>query len=193
MPQYIPPTRPRLIAARDTFDMYGTEPPTGDWPYRLDDFGIAYGPGDWPFHRRLQRTEWHPANPLITHQVDTGATEQARVRLSPDPGGSWYGRNHYVSISPAGEDVHADLTLYIARQGMGAMVRRATLVLTPRSGAVTVPDGCPPPLRPQAEERGRRLLAFLSEACEERDAGGAEPHRVLHSLMRKDDPNVTQA
>ncbi|MEU9044483.1 MULTISPECIES: hypothetical protein [unclassified Kitasatospora] len=190
MPQYTPPTGPRLISAQDTFDMYGTEPPPGDWPYRLDQFQTVYGPGDWSFHRRLQRTEWHPTNPLITHQVDTGATEPVRVRLSPDPGGSWYGRNHYVTLGPVGGDVHADLTLYVARQGMGAMVRRATLVLAPRSGTVAVPDGCPPLLRPQAEERGRRLLAFLAEACKERDAGAAQPRQVLHSLLRKDDSDV---
>ncbi|MEU3497557.1 hypothetical protein ABZ747_29205 [Kitasatospora cineracea] len=190
MQQYTPPTGPRMIAAQDTFDMYGTEPPEGDWPYRLDDFGTVYGPGGWPFHRRIERTEWHPTNPLITRQVDTGATKPARVRLSPDPGGSWYGRNHYVTLGPVGGDVHADLELYVARQGMGAMVRRATLVLDTSSGAVVVPDGCPPSLRQQAEERGRRLLAFLADACMERDAGATKPHEVLHTLLRKDDPNM---
>ena len=109
--------------------MYGTEPPPGDWPYRLDDLQTVYGPGPWPFHRRIERTEWHPTNPLITHQVDTGTTEPTSVRLSPDPGGAWYNRNHYVTLSPAGGAVHARLSLYVARQGMGALVRSANLVL----------------------------------------------------------------
>lgn len=33
------------------FDMYGDELPLGTWSYVVDDYGVQYGPGWWPFHK----------------------------------------------------------------------------------------------------------------------------------------------
>ncbi|MFD0261951.1 hypothetical protein ACFVH7_27215 [Kitasatospora indigofera] len=189
MPRYAGPAAPQLVAPQDEFDMYGIELPLGDWSYRVDQPGTVYGAGPYPFHEPLQRTEWHPASPLIPFQVDTGTTRPTAVRVSPDVEfRSW--RNEYVSLRPAGDVVHAQLKLFVARQGMGATTRRVTLAIDPGAGTVTVPDACPARLRDQAEVKGRRLLALLLEARSERDAGQDGPRLTLHPGLRNDDPEM---
>ncbi|MBB2505798.1 hypothetical protein H5411_42610, partial [Amycolatopsis echigonensis] len=61
MRRYIPPA----VAPDDEFDMYGLEMELGTWSYILDDVGVVYGPGWYPFHRALTRSEQNPSAPLL--------------------------------------------------------------------------------------------------------------------------------
>lgn len=140
-----------------TFDMYGNEPPPGDWSYIVDDTGTEYGPGWFPFYRsRL------------------GEGPQS-VRLAPDTAyRAW--RNEYVLLGPgrARSEVEerqwawADLTLYVRRQGMGAMVVRTIVELNIKTREIIVAPDCPDALRAQADAKAERLLALILAARADR-------------------------
>lgn len=139
-----------------TFDMYGITPPPGDWAYVLDDTGIAFGPGWWPFHR-------------------DGAP--AGIRVSPDVEfRSW--RNEYVLLYPSTSGpaaATARITLYVRPQGMGAMTVVAYLGLDIRQRTYTLPDGLPEHLHEKAITKAQRLLDFISNTRADRRRGSPRP------------------
>lgn len=174
---------PITVAPNDEFDMYGLELPLDDWAYTLDEPGIVYGPGWYPFHRPTSRSEQNPAAPLLNHTVATGKTEPARVRISPNVANySW--RNEYVRLVPIDHRVQARITLFVRRQGLGAMVRRITIEVDLRAGLVTIPERCPEPLRNQAEVKGQRVLDLLTTARRERRRRAKTPTAVLAAWAR---------
>ncbi|MFD0332244.1 hypothetical protein ACFQZC_38630 [Streptacidiphilus monticola] len=82
-------------------------------------------------------------------------------------------------ISPHCDLVEARLRLFVARRGMGATVRRATVVLDLHARTVALPGALPEELCEQAAVKGRRILALLDAARAERDAGLTVPEAIL--------------
>lgn len=139
------------------FDSYGQPPPAGDWEYVLDDFGVSYGPGWWPFYR-----DCTPCG----------------VRLSPDTEYcSW--RNEYVMLWPGtGAGAIAHVGLFCRRQGLGAMVLDARIGIDMREHTVTVLSdlsGCPEGVGQQTHDKATRLLRFLLAQRRARRTGATRP------------------
>ncbi|MEV4502637.1 hypothetical protein [Streptomyces klenkii] len=180
MPLYIPPS----VAPRDEFDMYAVRLDLGSWSYALDDVGLVYGPGWFPFHRHVERTELDPCAPLLPRSVPTGKTAPVRVRISPDvEHRSW--RNEYVRLQPIDHRVQAHMNLYVCGSGSGAAIRRAVVEINLRNLDVTVPALCPPALRHQAAVKGRRVLDLVMNARIERRRGLSAPAGVLAPGLRE--------
>lgn len=176
---------PLAVAPADEFDMYGLELDLGGWAYVLDQPGVVYGSGWYPFRRPVSILEPHPAAPLTYHTVATGRTAQTGVRISPDVVHySW--RNEYVRLEPFDHRIQARMALFVRRQGMGAMVRRVSIEIDLRTKIVTVPGACPAALRRQADIKGRRVLDLLSAARRERRRGARTPTAVLGAWDRAD-------
>lgn len=153
------------------FDGYAIAPPPGDWGYELDDHGISYGPGWWPFHSEQPR---HPGRPARS------------LRLAPDVAYlAW--RNLYALIdpvtSPRNPHVTAYVTLFLGRRdgrrgptgGGGHVIRSVRMLLDLRTHTVTPPSGLPPSLNAQALSYGERILRFLIAARAERRRGTTRP------------------
>ncbi|WP_158892691.1 hypothetical protein [Amycolatopsis anabasis] len=176
-----------MVAADDEFDMYGIELDLGSWRYVLDWPGVVYGPGWYPFHAFLTRSEPNPSAPINHHRVPTGGTKATSVRLAPDVAHrAW--RNEYVSLQPYDHRVLVRTSLFVRRQGLGAMVRRIAFHVDLRARLVSIPEACPPHLRHQAETKGQRVLDLLLTARRERRQRVPSPVRVLGSWNRTDSP-----
>jgi hypothetical protein len=117
------------------FDMYGIATPTGDWAYAVDDSGVVYGDGPWPFH----------------DDEDGGPRS---VRLSPDT--TYYSwRNEHVGVWPRRFGrAAATLTLYVRRRGSGAVVVACKVTFDLLSDTFSIDGSCPPQLREQASSLG---------------------------------------
>lgn len=133
----------------EKFDGWAIAPPEGDWEYELDDFGVTFGSGWWPFYKD---------------------GKPAAVRLAPDTAyQSW--RNEYVLLWSDGDaTAHAGLKLWRRPQGMGGMVARARVTIDIRGKRATVGTACPSDLLEQAEAKAERLLRFILMARGERRA-----------------------
>lgn len=179
---------PITVAPNDEFDMYGLELPLDNWAYVLDEPGIVYGPGWYPFHRTLSRSEQNPTAPLLNRAVPIGKTEPTGVRISPNAANySW--RNEYVRLVPIDHRVRARMALFVRKQGLGAMVRRITVEVDLRADLVTVPQECPDPLRKQADIKGQRVLNLLTAARRERRRRAKTPTAVLASWAQPQQDN----
>lgn len=89
----------------ERFDMYPSKPPEGTWAYVVDDYGIVFGRGWWPFY-------------------DNRSLQPSAVRLAPDTAfRAW--RNEYVLVYPGIDDDRTcwfQVSIYLRPQGMGAYV-----------------------------------------------------------------------
>ncbi len=172
------------IAVRDEFDMYGIRLELGEWSYVLDQPGVVYGPGWYPFHESLARVEPDPSAPLLNRMVSTGRTRPVGVRLSPgtEPF-SW--RNEYVQLEPCDHRILVRTTLFVCLRGLGAVVRGIRMVVDLRNGSVVLPEDCPVGLRGQAEVKGRRVVDLLFAARRERRRGASLPTAVLGQWERE--------
>ncbi len=95
-----------------SFYMYGAAPPEGQWAYTVDDFGICYGPGWWPFHR-----DGKPGTVRVAPDVE--------YRARP---------NEYLLISPGqAATATARLHLFIRAQGLGVLTVAAYFLGAHRS------------------------------------------------------------
>jgi hypothetical protein len=147
------------------FDGWGQPTPPGDWNYDLDDYGIHYGPGWWPFY-----TTRHPyGEPETTGPIS--------VRISPDTEfRSW--RNEYVQLTPDKREpakVTGRLRLFVRRRGGGVICVNTALIVDMRAKTVHVAVDCPDTLRGQAETKGDRILQFLLHHRARRRAGDTRP------------------
>lgn len=139
------------------FYTYPVKPPEGEWEYRLDEVGITYGPGPWPFYYA----------PHGGDRVPFG------VRVSPDTEILSWG-NEYVLLRPLLQDpeiVESKLRLYVRPQGLGAVVVAVRFGINLRQETAAVTPSCPPELREQADIKVARLLRFLLQHRTARDAG----------------------
>ncbi|MFF3867092.1 hypothetical protein [Micromonospora sp. NPDC001898] len=141
-----PPADPEGTTAHG----WGVTPPAGDWAYEVDDPGVVYGAGPWPFH-------WEG--------------RLASVRLAPNTTyQSW--SHEYVTVWPGhiADQASTDLNLFVRKQGMNAMIWRCHgVTFDLLADTFTVPDRCPPSLRGQAEAKAQRILNLILAARAERD------------------------
>lgn len=165
------------VAAADEWDMYGLELDLGVWNYQLDQGGVVYGPGRYPFHQPDTFRETDPSFPVLTHEVPTGCTRPASVRLSPDVANyAW--RNEYVTVEPFGDLALLRTRLFAGRVGHQIMVRSIAIELDLATERIAVPAGCPDTLVEQATVKAQRVLALLRAARDERDSGEPCPKAV---------------
>ncbi|MET9879286.1 hypothetical protein ABZZ36_32360 [Actinacidiphila glaucinigra] len=176
MPRFLAP----YLAPADEFYSYSVELALGSWSYVVDD-GVVYGPGWYPFHEIVEERKLDPSNPLTPRLVPTGKTVPARVRLSPDVEHRSWG-NEYVLLSGVDHRARAQMWLFVARRGGGAMTRRVDLVLDLKQRAVELPEQCPEHLRHQAQVKGGRLLDLMIKARAERRRGMGSPGPTLLAL-----------
>jgi len=174
MDVYIPPS----VAPEDEFYSFGHELDLGDWAYILDDVGIVYGPGWYPFHRMPERADTQATGSHAGRAAQAAPTTPTGVRISPDLEPRAWG-NEYVLLEPYDHRVQARMTLFVARRGMGVTVRRLSLKIDLRQRQVSLPDACPDALRSQAETKGGRVLDLLIAARRERRRGATAPGDVL--------------
>ena len=151
------------------FDTLAVPEPAGLWRYGLDDFGILYGPGEWPFYRSDRSRVLAPR-------------EAASIRIAPDCEYRMW-RNQEVRLypQPVCHPVRVRLTLWVrAHEGGGAWLLPAEALLwLPTRKWVWQPD-VPECLAVAAANARDRILNFLHVALSERDAGAIAP-RTAHS------------
>jgi hypothetical protein len=177
------------------FYMHPVKPPEGDWSYIVDDFGIAYRLGYWPFRSANEAEDRESVaahkRQGLKHGEDWTPGEGCGwrpVRLSPDSEYCAAGQNYVMLWPDMREDwkANADLHLYVRPQGLGAITLECSLVIDLRdmTGTVTTwpiggspigPDGFsedfPGALKGQAGEKRDKILAFLAEHMAARQDG----------------------
>lgn len=151
------------------FDTLAVPEPAGPWSYVLDDCGIRYGSGAWPFYRSDRAS------------VLPSGRDAAVVRVSPDREYRMW-RNQEVRLypQPVHNPVRIRLTLWVCAHEIGAWVlpTEARLWLPTRAWVwqIDVPES----LRVAAADARDRILQFLDLALRERDAGAIAP-QTAHS------------
>lgn len=143
------------------FYMYPSAAPAGDWGYIVDDSGIGYRDGYWPFGRLEEPRKSRRATSL---------------RLAPDDRYCAAGQN-YVFIRPdrrAEWRATADLNLTVRSQGLGAIVVRCSVEMDLRDFTFSlsrIGDEWPHDLKEQAEDKATRLVEFVRSHVTWRNAG----------------------
>lgn len=132
---------------REVFEGYAVDIPSGDWSYELDDFGVSYTSGAWPYHRDYVRLA-----PNVTYR-------------------SW--ANEYVNVwqdlnNP--QQAVAEMKVITRRQGVGAYTVRVAARLDLRTETVTFdPDDLDGELREQALAKAQRVLELFAVERARRD------------------------
>jgi hypothetical protein len=146
------------------FEAFACPEPEGDWEYIVDDWGILYGPGRWPFYR-IYNNELRPER--------NGKKEPTSVRLNSDTG--YENGVRYVLLFPPQNDGRTEALIHVAvrPQGMGFYMADA-VVQFDLAGSFEI-DRCPDIARPQVEDRARKILTFLAKATAERDKRKRKP------------------
>ncbi|MGW4720903.1 hypothetical protein [Nocardia sp. NPDC004260] len=158
------------------FHGWGVPTPEGQWQYELDDWGIVYGPGWWPFHRYYEQTHGRSRRTPSSVRVSPGTAYQ-----------SW--GNESITLRPSPQHptrVEARMTLFVRTQGLGAIVADTQIALDIRQRRTTIADTCPPALREQAELKAARLLRFVLDHRRARRRGTTEPDTAYGRWMRRD-------
>ena len=155
---------------RELFHSYATPLPIDDWStYIVDDYGISYTSGRWPFHR------------------DT-------IRLAPDVG---YGHDHvseYVMLwqdSCHSQLAMAELNLTLRPEKLGLWVVSVSAYLDLVHGTVALtPEDIPPELREQAMIKADRILQLLAAERARRNSPEhpGEPDTAYEKFTRSTDP-----
>ena len=161
-----------------------TAPPTGDWRYIVDDFGIRYRHrGWWPFRRGGPAEERTAIDQARRGAARRGVSLESAegcgwtsLRVAPDTGYGAGGQN-YVTLWPdlsCPWRVAADLHLYVRPQGMCAVVIGCGVQIDLRTMTAALHrwrPHWPTELHEQATEKAAKLAALLTEHVTRRDAG----------------------
>lgn len=140
----------RLEPTGTTYYSYGAKPPQGEWAYEIDDDGIVYGDGPWPFHH------WERGGPIS-------------VKVSPNTEYRSWGNEHVLLWPGRFGQLVADLHLYVRQQGGYAMVWRCRVEFDLLTDTFTVPEHCPPTLRAQATSKAQKILDLVAFGRQDRD------------------------
>lgn len=155
-----------LYASNEEFDGWAIPPPTSDPPYAVDDAGLTYGAGPWPFRR-----------------FDDG--HLATVRIAPSSEyRAW--RNEYVLVHPNedGSGAEAQLQLWLRPQGMGGYVLRVNVTLDLARDAYSFAPLHHASLQARAESKAQRILDLVGVARRERDRGATRPTTAAETAKR---------
>jgi hypothetical protein len=156
------------MSYREEFDMYGVPEPAEPWGYNLDDTGIHYGPGDWPF--------WQVTGGNIVPGLPT--TPESReprdsLRLAPDTVfQSW--RQAYVLVYREPKGLSLSFGWAIRPQGMGQHVAYVNVKLDDDCRIRNRRDFTGDALK-QVRARVEKFKAFLQQHRESRDRGEKRP------------------
>lgn len=157
----------RKSTARDAqFDGFAVPEPKGDWKYELDDSGITYGKGLWPFYLTREGRIFH-----------------ASVRLAPDSEyQAW--RNQYVMLMPlwAEEEhygkapkVHVSIGVYTRPEGLGGWVSKVQAIIHIKKLRWQWTQPLSATIARQAKLKRRKVLQFIRRSLRERDEGRKAP------------------
>ncbi|WP_431921349.1 hypothetical protein [Nonomuraea jabiensis] len=126
------------------FFSFTPPPPSGDWEYVLDDYGVIYRRGWWPF-----------ANAV--------SGRPCSVRISPDTEyRAWGGQ--YVLVWPDRDNTAlftSRILVHVRTQGFGVLAVPVNPVIDLRTRQIVIPSSCPESLREKAAEGAGRLLRFV--------------------------------
>src|SRR5712691_8380723 len=163
--------------------MYPAKPPEGEWSYIVDDFGIAYRRGFWPFRRGTASEERREVAEFARKEARLGrewklgeACGWTSGRLAPDTEYCAAVQN-YVLVFPdtrVAWKAEAGLHLYVRKQGLGAITVKCEAEIDLRDFSVTlsrIRDDWPGELKAQAEEKAAKVAAMLREHVARCDAG----------------------
>ncbi|MFV8142281.1 hypothetical protein ACNQR7_32460 [Mycolicibacterium senegalense] len=165
------------------FDMYAVPVPQGNWHYILDDWKVTYRRNGWPFTRMNQS--------LVSGTFPTPEdAPPMSVRVSPDTQHQDW-RNEYVLLSPGrrgstsdypdGQWAHANLSLRVRSQGLGAILVTVAIELDIANNTAHVPVTCPPVVQEQAQAKAQRLLEFILD--HQRKAAATNPQPPITAQM----------
>jgi len=138
------------------------------WAYVLDDTGVVYGPGWWPFYadRSSPQARW-----------STEATPQpCGVRLAPDVAFyAWH--TEYLSLYPTDEPGVVDGACHVVPSDTSRhdAERTAFRLRMDGDGWTAEPIGSLPHSQDVLAEKTRRAIDFLHAAIAERDRGAKQP------------------
>jgi hypothetical protein len=155
-----------MTAFAEEFRAYVSQEPADPWQYAVDDFGITYGPGSWPWYRFQQGTK---ENGWKNH-VSPGS-----IRLAPD---DTYeaGDQRYVLVWPnEDESITLDLAWMTRPQGLGGVVRSGSVDLDAQLQIKDLPSDLPPDVHQEIESRVEKFRQLLKQARAERDSGIKQP------------------
>jgi hypothetical protein len=146
--------------AGEVCDLQAVPEPAGNWDYELDDHGVTYGRGPWPFFRRG------------TEQT----SQPTLIRLAPNTAYRAWGIQ-YVLLMPneALTRVYVCGQTYVKRPRFGTCERPlyAELSLPNLNWRWLSPIDAE--ILERARQRRRKILRFLRRARAERDRGQLAP------------------
>jgi hypothetical protein len=162
----------RRVAQRVTgyYDPAAVPEPQGVWDYELNDAGVIYGSGAWPFWRERVDVVQFAGKRVFrrTHRL---------MNLVPNLDDRFQRRTHYVTVllGPGNTTALVTLEVFVRAEGAGGIVERvdARLVLEPlRWEWIKEPHAA---IYAAAQVKRDKVLAFMRHAIEERDHGARSP------------------
>ena len=154
----------------EEFRGFVSKEPVEPWGYDVDDHGITYGPGWWPWYRHYEWSRLAPAG-----------IRPASLRLSPD---DTYeaGDQRYVLTWPNDNGCELDLSWMTRRQGLGGMVRKGFVRL---DRDLRIVSSVPADAREIIEARVEKFHTLYRRAIAERDAGQKAPVTMHEKWVTK--------
>jgi hypothetical protein len=150
----------------EDFRMYVSDEPAEPWEYDVDDYGISYGLGWWP---------WYRTGPDDKKPVAAG------LRLLPDPTFE-AGNQLYVLAWLHDEGCELDLSWMTRRQGLGGMVRKGWVKL---DRELAIVSAVPAEVRGEVESRVAKFRTLYRKAIADRDAGRKAPVTAHEKWLRQ--------
>lgn len=155
-----------FYASNEEFDVWAKPPPPGDPPYAVDDLGLAYGPGLWPFR-----------------DAD-GTKGLASVHIAPScEYRAWRNESVWVCPTQRGSGAEARVSLWLRRQGMGGYVLRVNVRFDLKRETFAFAP-LEEPLRAQAASKAQRVLDLIRVSRQERDRGAKRPTTAHETWLR---------
>lgn len=131
----------------------------GQWEYELDDWGITYGRGPWPFYQ---------------HYQDEKRRRVTSVRLSPNKAyQSWRTGYALAYVHDDGSLFCFTFDLWDKKQGMGGYVWHVHLSI--ENGQPVGIENLPPEIVDRVRDRWGKFERFLAACIAERDARKRRP------------------
>jgi hypothetical protein len=171
------------MSYREEFDMYGVAEPEEPWGYNMDDYGVIYGPRDWPFWK-IDGGNQVPGLP----KVEETRAPATILWLAPDTAfQSWHQARMMVFRTPrGGYELHFGWT--IRPHGLGWHVALVTVHLTESCGIRNWNDFKGDAMK-KVRARVDTFKAFLKQHREARDRDEERPV-TAHELYERSKRNV---